>query len=67
MRVALGNAHLQRAALAIAATLAIAAGPLSATAGTPAGASTLTNPKHFFWAKGQTPPPRPAPATRPMT
>lgn len=56
MRVVRGNARLRRAALAIATIVALAAGPLIATAGSPAGASTLTNPKHFFWAKGQAPP-----------
>jgi hypothetical protein len=55
MRAALGNARVRRAALAIA-TVAIVAGPVASTAGTTAGASGLTNPKHFFWAKGQTPP-----------
>jgi hypothetical protein len=50
-----GGAPARRLVLAIASALAIFGGPLAATAGSPAGAAALTNPKHFFWAPGQSP------------
>src|SRR5690242_7562132 len=56
MKAALGGARARRAALALATVLAIAAGPLATSAGASAGVSKLTNPKHFFWAIGQSPP-----------
>ncbi|MGN6378719.1 MAG: hypothetical protein ACTHNU_07185 [Gaiellales bacterium] len=55
MNTALRGAPARRAALAIATALALLAGPLATTAGASAGVSPLTNPKHFFWAMGQSP------------
>jgi hypothetical protein len=55
MRALLAGAAARRCVLTVASTLAIVAGGLGSTAGPLAVGTTLTNPKHFFWAPGQSP------------
>src|SRR4051812_479271 len=53
-----GSARSSRAAMRILPALAVAAlvaGLAGAWSASPASADGLTNPKHFFWAPGQSP------------
>jgi hypothetical protein len=44
-----------RALARIALTAALVAGVIAAVGASPAASSADTNPKHFFWAPGQSP------------